>query len=430
MLYGYTDAMSATNDYGPYENPNGLTDFSNTNPYENPDGLNQNLPADNGLHTTPVVLTSEYLTILEPCTSTENPSILTSQFKNVTNAKDTDDLNQNRSADNNQYQTPVVLTSEYLTIPESCTTNENPSALTSQVSNTNNAKDTNDLNQNQPTDNNLYESLRVLTSEDLTIHESFTIKENASAHTSAHISQVKNINDTKDKDDLKTPDNNGYETPILTSEYLTIPGACATNENPSDVTSQLKNVNNAKATDDLSQNRSADNNTNQYETLVVLTSEYLTIPESCTNNESPSALTSQVSNADNATDTDNLKQNRPTNNNLYESLVVLTSEDLTIHKSCTTKENASAHTSAHTSQVKNINDAKDKDDLKTADNNGYETPIVLTSEYLTVPGACAANENPSDVTSQHDNISGVSEPYDSIIMEGVTIVSHHEEIKQ
>ena len=209
---------------------------------------------------------------------------------------------------------------------------------------------------------------------------------------------------------------------FLTSEYLTIPGACATNENPSVVTSQLKNVNNAKATDDLNQNRSADKNINQFETPVVLTSEPSLNPAPPMR-ASPSALTSQFSNVNTAKDTNDLKQKRPADNNLYESLGVLTSENLTIHESCTTKEN----TSAHTSQVKNINDAKDKDDFKTADNNGYETPI-LTREYLTIPGACATNENP--VTSHHDNISGVSGPYASIIMEGITIVSHHDEIKQ
>ena len=93
MMYEHSEATGIAKDDSPYENPDGLNGPLNDIPYENPDDLNLNHPTDNNMYENPDAATSEYMTIPESNTASENdPTVLASHYQNVgdtSNAYDT-----------------------------------------------------------------------------------------------------------------------------------------------------------------------------------------------------------------------------------------------------------------------------------------------------------------------------------------------------
>ena len=100
MLHGHPDAMNSTSDNIPYKNPDDLNSRTDKTPYENPDDLNLqrstdsilrgnhgdlnlNSPTDNSPYENPEAVTSEYLAICEPGSTTSNSHALAGQYENV-----------------------------------------------------------------------------------------------------------------------------------------------------------------------------------------------------------------------------------------------------------------------------------------------------------------------------------------------------------
>ena len=100
-LHGHSDVMKSSTDNIPCENPDDLNGCTDNTPYENPDEMNLHHPTDNSPR--------------------ENSG----------------DVNVKRSTDNSPYENPEAMTSEYLTISEAGTTTENSHALTGQYENVN-----------------------------------------------------------------------------------------------------------------------------------------------------------------------------------------------------------------------------------------------------------------------------------------------------
>ena len=82
-LHGHSDAMKSSTDNIPYDNPDDLNGRIDNTPYENPDEMNLHRPADNSPRENSGDLPSEYLTIREAGTTTENSHALTGQLENV-----------------------------------------------------------------------------------------------------------------------------------------------------------------------------------------------------------------------------------------------------------------------------------------------------------------------------------------------------------
>ena len=100
ILQGHSAALKPSTDNIPYENPDDLKSRADDTPYENPDDLNLhhpvdsiprenhgdlnvNSPTDNSPNENPEAVTSEYLTISESGSTTENSHELSGQYENV-----------------------------------------------------------------------------------------------------------------------------------------------------------------------------------------------------------------------------------------------------------------------------------------------------------------------------------------------------------